>query len=132
MEAQRARMLNPIQLAYIGDTVWDLLVRSRLIHQGRSVRHMHKDAVTRVNAKAQAGYFRQIEAMLTEEEADVYRRGRNAHAHHAVPKNQEAADYRSATGLEALMGYLYLTGQEERLLTLFKCSQEDEACPQQK
>ena len=63
--------------------------------------------------------------MLTEEEADVARRGRNAHAHHAAPKNQDAADYRAATALEALIGYLYLTGQEERLLTLFKHSQED-------
>ena len=58
-------------------------------------------------------------------EADIARRGRNAHAHHAAPKNQDAADYRAATALEALIGYLYLIGQEERLLTLFKHSQED-------
>ena len=125
MEVSRARMLNPLQLAYIGDGVWELLVRSRLIYMGRSARHVHKDAVACVNAHAQSEAFRRIEEMLTEEEADVARRGRNAHAHHAAPKNQDAADYRAATALEALIGYLYLTGQEERLLTLFKHSQED-------
>ena len=126
MDVSRARMLNPLQLAYIGDGVWELLVRSRLIYMGRSARHIHKDAVACVNARAQAEAFRRIEAMLTEDEADVARRGRNAHAHHAAPKNQEAADYRAATALEALIGYLYLTGQEERLLLLFKSSQEVE------
>ena len=125
MGVSRARMLNPLQLAYIGDGVWELLVRSRLIYMGRSARHVHKEAVACVNAHAQSVAFRRIEEMLTEEEADVARRGRNAHAHHAAPKNQDAADYRAATALEALIGYLYLTGQEERLLTLFKRSQED-------
>ena len=125
MEVSRARMLNPLQLAYIGDGVWELLVRSRLIYMGRSARHVHKDAVACVNAHAQSEAFRRIEEMLTEEEADVARRGRNAHAHHAAPKNQDAADYRAATALEALIGYLYLIGQEERLITLFKHSQED-------
>ena len=126
MDVSRARMLNPLQLAYIGDGVWELLVRSRLIYMGRSARHIHKDAVACVNARAQAEAFRRVEAMLTEDEADVARRGRNAHAHHAAPKNQDAADYRAATALEALIGYLYLTGQEERLLLLFKSSQEVE------
>ena len=125
MEESRARMLNPLQLAYIGDGVWELLVRSRIIYKGRSARHVHKDAVACVNAHAQSEAFRRIEAMLTEAEADIARRGRNAHAHHAAPKNQDAADYRAATALEALIGYLYLTGQEDRLLDLFKHSQED-------
>ena len=118
MEESRARMLNPLQLAYIGDGVWELLVRTRIIH-------VHKDAVACVNAHAQSEAFRRIESMLTEPEADIARRGRNAHAHHAAPKNQDAADYRAATALEALIGYLYLTGQEDRLLTLFKHSQEE-------
>ena len=125
MDESRARMLNPLQLAYIGDAVWELIVRSRIIYKGRSARHVHKDAVACVNAHAQSEAFRRIEALLTEDEADIARRGRNAHAHHAAPKNQDAADYRAATALEALIGYLYLTGQEERLLTLFKHSQED-------
>ena len=126
MEESRARMLNPLQLAYIGDAVWELLVRSRIIYKGRSARHVHKDAVACVNAHAQSEAFRRIETMLNENEADIARRGRNAHAHHAAPKNQDAADYRAATALEALIGYLYLTGQEERLLEVYKCSQEED------
>ncbi len=126
MEESRARMLNPLQLAYIGDAVWELLVRSRIIYKGRSARHVHKDAVACVNAHAQSEAFRRIEPMLNENEADIARRGRNAHAHHAAPKNQDAADYRAATALEALIGYLYLTGQEERLLEVYKCSQEED------
>ena len=126
MEETRARMLNPLQLAYIGDAVWELLVRSRIIYKGRSARHVHKDAVACVNAHAQSEALHRIEAMLTEAEADIARRGRNAHAHHAAPKNQDAADYRAATALEALIGYLYLTGQEVRLLELYKCSQEED------
>ncbi len=131
MEEARARMLNPLQLAYIGDAVWELMVRSRIIYKGRSARHVHKDAVACVNAHAQSEAFRRIEAMLMEAEADIARRGRNAHAHHAAPKNQDAADYRAATALEALIGYLYLTGQEERLLTLFKHSMEENANAQE-
>ena len=126
MEESRARMLNPLQLAYIGDAVWELLVRSRIIYKGRSARHVHKDAVACVNAHAQSEAFRRIEPMLNENEEDIARRGRNAHAHHAAPKNQDAADYRAATALEALIGYLYLTGQEERLLEVYKCSQEED------
>lgn len=131
MEEARARMLNPLQLAYVGDGVWELLVRSRLIYRGRSARHVHKDAVACVNAGAQAEALRRIEGLLSEPEADIARRGRNAHAHHAAPKNQDAADYRAATALEALIGYLYLTGQEERLLTLFRLSQEETANAQE-
>ena len=131
MEEARARMLNPLQLAYIGDAVWELLVRSRIIYKGRSARHVHKDAVACVNAHAQSEALRRIEAQLTEQEADIARRGRNAHAHHAAPKNQDAADYRAATALEALIGYLYLSGQEERLLMLFRNSQEEDAHAQE-
>lgn len=125
MDELEARMLNPLQLAYIGDTIWDLLVRSRLLYRRRNIRNLHKDAVSCVNAHAQSLAVLRIEDQLTEAEADVYRRGRNAHPHHAAPRNQEVSDYRAATGLEALVGYLYLTGQEERLLHLFKLSQEE-------
>ncbi len=124
MDQARARMLNPLQLAYIGDGVWELMVRTRLIEQGRSARHVHKDAVACVNAHAQTEALRRIEPLLTEEESDIARRGRNAHAHHAAPKNQDAADYRAATALEALIGFLYLTGQEARLKELFAISQD--------
>ncbi|MBQ7849519.1 MAG: ribonuclease III [Clostridia bacterium] len=132
MDRDRARRLNSLQLAHVGDTVWDLLVRSRLIYQGRNVRNMHKDAIACVNAGAQAVAMQRMLPTLSEEEADVARRGRNAHPHHAAPKNQDVVDYHQATALEALVGYLYLTGQEERLLELFRLSQEETTCPVQK
>ena len=132
MEKERARLLNSLQLAHVGDTVWDLLVRTRLIYQGKNVRNMHKAAIACVNAGAQARAMERIMPLLTQEEADVARRGRNVHPHHAAPKNQDAIDYHQATALEALVGYLYLTGQEDRLLELFRHSQEDATCPAQR
>ena len=132
MERDKARLLNSLQLAHVGDTVWELLVRSRMIYRGYNVRNMHKEAIACVNAGAQARAMARILPLLTEEEGDVARRGRNVHPHHAAPKNQDAADYHQATALEALVGYLYLTGQEERLLELFCFSQEGSTCPAQK
>lgn len=125
-----ARLLSPLRLAYMGDTVWELLIRQRLLHSGKSVRHMHQGAVGGVNAAAQAEALRRIEPMLTEAERDVMLRGRNAHARHAAPKHQQQADYQAATALEAVFGYLYLTGQEERILLLFARSQEETPCQQ--
>lgn len=124
MDQRQAQLLNSLQLAHVGDTVWDLLVRTELIYQGRNVRNMHKDAIARVNAGAQARAMERILPHLTEDEAGVARRGRNAHPHHAAPKNQDAIDYHYATALESLVGYLYLTGQDERLTELFRISQE--------
>ena len=129
MTEESARQLNPLQLAYIGDTVWDLLIRTRLLYRGRNLRHMHQDAVARVNAAAQAAALRRLEGGFTPAEEDILRRGCNAHARHPVPKHQDPADYSAATALEALIGYLYVTGQEERLLQLFELSQqEDDSC----
>lgn len=129
MTEDQARLLSPLQLAHLGDTVWELLIRSRLIHRGCNVHHMHQQAVAGVNAAAQAQALTQLEGRLTGTEEDIVRRGRNAHARHPRPRHQDAADYQAATALEALMGYLYLSGQEERLLALFQISQqEDEAC----
>ena len=125
-----ARMMNPLQLAHLGDTVWDLLVRSRLAWARRNVRNMHKDAVACVNAHAQAVALTRMMPLLTAEEQDIIRRGKNVHPHHAAPKNQDPREYQLATALEALVGYLYVTGQEERILRLFTASQEEEACPQ--
>ncbi len=131
MAEERARLLSPLQLAYIGDTVWDLLIRSRQLWQGLNVRHMHQQAVSLVNAAAQHRALRRVKAELTPEEAAIVHRGRNAHPRHHAPKNQDPADYAAATALEALIGYLYVTGQEERLLRLFRLSQEEETpCPQ--
>jgi len=112
------RTLNPLQMAYIGDTVHDLYVRSQLVARGMSVGAMHRQAVRMVSAAAQARMLEAIEGELTEAEADIARRGRNAQAKHAAPKNADPADYAHATGLEALWGYLYITKQNERLSAL--------------
>lgn len=125
MTEEEARLLNPLQLAFIGDTVWDMLVRTRLVYRGRNLRHLHQDAVACVNAAAQAEALKRLEGEASEAESDILRRGRNAHARHPVPKNQNPADYAAATALEALVGYLYLTGQETRLLFLFDLSQQE-------
>ena len=105
------RELNPLQLAYVGDTLHDLYVRSLLVSRKMSVGSMHKQAVRMVSAAMLAA----IENELTEQEADVTRRGRNAQAKHAAPKHADPADYAHATGLEALWGYLYVTNQTQRL-----------------
>ena len=112
------RQMNPLQMAYIGDTVHDLYVRSVLVAGGMSVGRMHKQAIRMVSAAAQARMLEAIEPELTQEEADIARRGRNAQAKHAAPKNADPADYSHATGLEALWGYLYVTGQTQRLSSL--------------
>ena len=118
LPAPDPRELNPLQMAYIGDTVHDLYVRSMLVASGMSVGRMHKQAVRMVSAAAQARMLEAIGDELTEEEADVARRGRNAQAKHAAPKHADPADYSHATGLQALWGYLYIPGQNERLCQL--------------
>ncbi len=126
MAPEKARLLNPLQLAYLGDSVWDLLVRSRLLYAGRNVHNMHRAATGSVNAGAQAQALERMTPLLSPEEAEIARRGRNAHARHPAPRNQNPADYQAATALEALVGFLYVTGQEERLLALFQRSQEED------
>jgi ribonuclease-3 family protein len=116
---QQARMKNPLSLAFVGDTIWDLLTRQQLLATQLKAGALHKQAIQRVNAGAQAQCAARVEPHLTEEEMDVFRRGQNAHARHATPKNQDPYAYSRATGLEALLGYLYLTGQNERILDLF-------------
>ena len=122
--ARDVREYNPLQMAYIGDTVHDLYVRSMLLSRGMTVGKMHKQAIRMVSAFAQARMLEAIEAELTEQEADITRRGRNAQAKHAAPKHADPADYAHATGLEALWGYLYLSGQTQRLDTLIKLALE--------
>lgn len=114
--------LSPLQLAYIGDSVYDLLVRSSLLAAGNRVKRMHLDTVSLVRATAQAQTLNSLLSHLNEVELDYVRRGRNAHGHHQAPKSASAADYAAATGLECLMGYLYVTGQEDRLRALFQLS----------
>ena len=116
---QQARMKNPLSLAFVGDTIWDLLTRQQLLSTQLKAGALHKQAVQQVNAGAQAQCAARIEAHLSEEEADIFRRGQNAHARHNTPKNQDPYAYSRATALEALLGYLYLTGRQERILELF-------------
>ena len=114
------RELNPLQMAYVGDTVHDLYVRSMLLSRGMAVGRMHRQAVRMVSAGAQARMLERIEPELTPEEADIARRGRNSQAKHAAPRHADPADYAHATALEALWGYLYLSGQTARLDELMK------------
>lgn len=124
MTEREAMMLSPLRLAYIGDAVHDLFVRTALVYEGGKAGAMHRDAIERVNAAAQAQALARIADRLTEDEADIVRRGRNAHAHHGVPRRANPADYKQATGLEALLGFLYLTGRGERLAELYAGMQE--------
>ena len=102
-----------LELAFLGDTIYDLYVRRDIVRRGGRVQNMHKEAVSMVCNRAQADAFRRIEGELTETEAAVARRARNVHQN--PPRNANPADYHRATSIEALMGYLYLTGQQDRL-----------------
>ncbi len=112
------RMLSPIQLAYIGDAVYELLVRTYLItNKELTINKMHKSAVDFVKAEKQSLYLKEIESVLDEEEKDIVRRGRNSKS--TPPKNTNFMDYKYATALEALIGYLYLKKNKERIFQLF-------------
>ena len=111
--------LNPLQLAYIGDSVYDLLVRGHLLFSGKRLHAMHLEATAKVKATAQARNLEKLLPYLSQEEADMVRKGRNAHARHQAPKSASQADYCLATGFEAMIGYLYVKGREERLQELF-------------
>lgn len=113
-------LLSPLTLAFIGDTVFDLLVRGNLVLEAnRPVGKLHPLAAKRVCAGAQARAAQAIAPLLTEHETDIYKRGRNAHTGR-IPKNASSAEYHSATGLEALFGWLYLSGEDERIAQLFE------------
>lgn len=110
-------MLHPLVLAYVGDAVYELYVRTHLLARGiLKPGDLQRVAVAYVSARGQAQAVRRLLPLLREEEAAVLRRGRNAKS--GVPKNARVADYRLSTGLESLLGYLYLTGQEGRLREL--------------
>lgn len=111
---------SPLALAFMGDSVYEVIIRSIVVQMGnRPAGALNKMKVKYVNAAAQAKIIEALEDDLTEEEQDVYRRGRNANSATSA-KNQSVADYRKATGLEALCGYLYLKGEMDRLLSLLK------------
>lgn len=119
--AHKAPAQLPIlNLAYIGDTVFDLYVRTMLVSDvDARVHELHLMSAKRVCAGGQAQAFRRIEPMLSEEELGIYKRGRNSHMG-TVAKNASIVDYRTATGLEALIGYLFLCGRDDRLTELMK------------
>ncbi len=117
---QAARSYSPLALAYIGDGVYEMFVRTHVMAKGNApVNKLHKASRELVRAGAQAKVYHIIESHLTEEEAQVLRRGRNAKSVSA-PKNADITEYRHATGLEALIGYLYLDGQIERIDELMR------------
>ncbi|SEN59987.1 ribonuclease-3 family protein [Lihuaxuella thermophila] len=107
--------LNPLLLAYLGDAVYEVFVRYHLVAKGMlRPRDLQREATRYVSAVAQAKAGRQIESFLTEEEMNILKRGRNAKSG-SIPKNTKISDYRYSTGLEALIGYLYASGNEQRL-----------------
>ena len=115
-----AKQLSPLVLAYIGDAVFELIVRTMVVWWGNApVNKLHKEASSIVKAKSQAEMYFKIENMLTEDELSVLKKGRNAKSF-TVPKNADVSDYRHATGIEALFGYLYIENKMERALELFK------------
>ena len=114
------RTYSPLTLAYIGDAIYDLVIRTVVVERGNSsANHLHKKTVTYVNARVQAQMIDALEEELTEEEKAIYHRGRNAKSYTSA-KNASIIEYRKATGLEALCGYLYLQGRQERMLFLIK------------
>lgn len=111
--------ISNLGLAHIGDSVWELLCRSYLCARGeKTVGRLHHDAISMVRAPAQAAYADRLLPLLTPEELRCYRRGKNAHVH-AVPKGATPIEYSKATGLETLFGALYLSGQTQRINSLF-------------
>ena len=114
------RTYSPLTLAYIGDGIYDLIIRSLVVAKGNTrASELHKRTSQIVKAKTQADMAEILLPMLTEEEADIYRRGRNAKSP-TMAKNATMSDYRKATGFEALMGYLYLKDELPRMVELVK------------
>ena len=115
---------SPLALAYIGDAVYEVLIRTKVMNQGNmQVNKMHQQSASLVKASAQAEMVYAIMELLTETEKQIYKRGRNAKSL-TMAKNATVTEYRTATGFEALIGYLYLSGQEKRLVELISMGLE--------
>ncbi len=109
------KMLSPLVWAYVGDSVYELFIRTHLVNSSNAKPHkLHLESIKYVKAKAQADILKRISDNLTEEEKDIVRRGRNTENHH-IAKNADIADYTQSTAFEALIGYLYLSKQDKRL-----------------
>jgi ribonuclease-3 family protein len=126
MTASEARLKNPLHLAYVGDTVYDLILRTDMVlKSNESISSIHNKISSKVNAKEQSNMAGVLEPRFTEEESYIFKRGRNAKSGHA-PKNMDVQDYRRATGLEAVIGFLFLTGNGKRINELFETIMEKE------
>ena len=120
------RNYSPLTLAFLGDSVYELLVRHKIVSDGSCpVKKLHNKAVAKVRASYQAAGVKAVESLLTDEESDIIRRGRNANS--TVPKSASVGEYRMATGLETLFGYLYLIGEHRRIEELFEVIYEGES-----
>lgn len=125
MDFQSVLSVSAPGLAHVGDAVYELLVRTYLCTHGTlTAKNLHRATVERVSAPAQAASMERLLPLLSDDEQSVFRRGRNAHVA-AVPKNATGGQYAMATGLETLFGYLYLTGNRERLCALFNAAVEE-------
>lgn len=113
------RELSPLALAYIGDACFEILVRSEILDARKNPNKLHRESIRFVRAKSQRELIEKVEDKLTEEEIKIFKRGRNAKSH-TVPKNADPIDYRMATGLEALFGYLYLLKRYNRIREIFE------------
>ena len=119
-EANEVRLMPPLVWAYIGDCIYELFIRMQLVNNTRLHPHeLHIKTVKYVKAESQSETLKKIQEILTDEEKDIVRRGRNAQNHH-LPKNADIAEYKQATAFEALIGYLYLTKQDKRLEEILK------------
>ncbi len=124
LPSQDLRTFSPLTLAYIGDAAYEIVVRTILVKQGNCpVSQLHKRASQMVKAQTQSAMMEVLEPLLTEEEFRIYKRGRNAHSA-TMAKHATMADYRRATGFEALIGYLYLKEEWERMLELIRAGLE--------
>ena len=128
MTVEQAKMLSPLSLAFVGDAVYTLYARSKVIqHSDAKNGTLHTEATKLVKASGQAEMADAILDLLNEEEMGVYKRARNSKTH-SVAKNASIGDYKKATGFEALVGFLYLTGQQERLK--FLLNERTDICQQ--
>ncbi len=125
MQSKKPSQYSPLVLAYIGDSIYEVYVRSRVIreHEDMPAYKLHRLTIEYVKAHAQSNSMETLEPVLTEAELVVYKRGRNAKSA-TVPKNADLTDYRRATGFEALVGWLYLSGENERLDEIMKIAYE--------
>ena len=118
------REYSPLTLAYIGDSIYDLIIKTIVINEGnKQVQKLHKETSALVQASAQSKMMRTLQGVLTQEELAVYKRGRNSKSV-SPAKNQSVTDYRRATGFEALMGYLYLEKHWTRMVELIRLGLE--------